>query len=141
MRYTFLSQNFNLAITTQTSAIVNNIDGSTIYTSLAIDVKNRNEKLNIILNLWIIQYIIIVNKINIVKLKMLFNIGKQLAKACGFSNSSIAMFENLPIIIVMENFYQFFLIAGHLFWGKLQTNKYHNRKTLWLSFFLVITLI
>ncbi len=70
------------------------------------------------------------DEISIVELEILSNIGKQLAKAWGLLNSSMAMFGGLPIIIVMGNFYQFSPIAGRLLWGKLQTNKDYNRKTL-----------
>ncbi len=83
----------------------------------------------------------IVDEISMVKLEILSNIGKQLAKAQGLSNSSIAVFEGLPIIIVMRDFYQFPPIAGRPLWGKPQTDENHNGKTLWLSFSLVITLI
>lgn len=63
--------------------------------------------------------------------------GKQLAKACNLSNSSMAMFRDLPINIVIENFYQFFFIAGCFLWGKPQTDNNYNSKILWLSFSLV----
>lgn len=53
-----------------------------------------------------------------VKLEMFSNMGKQLAKARGLSNSSIAMFESLSIIIIMGDFYQFLSIIGHPLWGK-----------------------
>lgn len=60
----------------------------------------------------------IMDKINIIKLKMLSNIKKQLAKTCSLSNSDIIIFRYLSIIIVMRNFYQFFLIIDHFFWSK-----------------------
>lgn len=60
----------------------------------------------------------IVDKWSIVKMEILLNMGKQLAKARGFSNSSTAVFNDLTIIIVMENFYQFSPITRHLFWGE-----------------------
>ena len=53
-----------------------------------------------------------------VKLEMLSNMGKQLAKARGLSNFNMAVFGGLLIVIVMENFYQFPPIAGRLFWGE-----------------------
>lgn len=75
-----------------------------------------------------------------VKLKMLSNMEKQLAKACGLSNSSTTAFRGLPIIIVIRDFYQFSSIANSLFWGKPQTDEDYNGKTLWLSFSLGIML-
>ena len=56
----------------------------------------------------------IVDEISMVKLEILSNIRKQLAKACGLSNSSMAVFGGLPIVIVMKNFYQFLPIVGCL---------------------------
>ena len=82
----------------------------------------------------------IVDKISMVKLEILSNMEKQLAKSRSLSNSSIAVFGDLPIVIVIEDFYQFLLIADHPLWGKPQTNEDHNGKTLWLSFSSVITL-
>ena len=75
------------------------------------------------------RYIIIVDEITIIGLEIFFNIEKQLAKACGLSNFSIIVFGDLPIVIVMRDFYQFFPIADHLFWGKSQTDKDYNSKT------------
>ncbi len=43
-----LLQNSNLVITTPTSVVADNIGGSTIYTSLAIGIRNRYGKSNTI---------------------------------------------------------------------------------------------
>ena len=80
------------------------------------------------------------DEINMDKLEMLSNIGKQLVKARGLSNSSMVVFSGLSIVIVMGDFYQFLFIAEHLLWGEPQTDKDHNGKTLWLSFSSVTTL-
>ncbi len=52
MECALLLQNSDLIITTPTGAVANNIGGSTIYTSLAIGVRNRYGKSNVISNLW-----------------------------------------------------------------------------------------
>ncbi len=137
---TLLSQDSDLVITTPTDAAVDNIGGSTIHTSLAIGVRNRNGKSNAISNLWTARCIIIVDEISMVELKMLSNMGKQLAKARGFSNSSTAVFGGLPIFIVIGDFYKFPPIASRSLWGEPQTDEDYNGKTLWLSFSSVITL-
>ncbi len=54
----------------------------------------------------------IVDELSMVKMEMLSNMGKQLAKARGFSNFSTAVLGGLPIVIVMGDFYQFLPIAG-----------------------------
>ena len=46
----------------------------------------------------------IINKISMVKLEMLSNIGKQLAKARGLSNSSMIVFGGLFNVIVIGDF-------------------------------------
>ena len=76
-----------------------------------------------------------------VELEILFNIGKQLAKARGISNSRIAVFGSFPIVISMGDLYQFPPIAKCPLWGEPQTEEDYNGKTLWLSFSSVITLI
>ncbi len=130
IRYAFLSQNSDLVITALTGAAADNISGSTIHMSLAIGVRNKHEKSNAISNLWTARCIIIVDEISMVELEMLSNMGKQLAKARGLSNSSMAVFGDLPIIIVMEDFYQFSPIVDRPLWGKPQTDKDHNGKIL-----------
>ncbi len=53
----------------------------------------------------------------------------------------MAVFGSLLIVIIMGEFYQFPIIAGHSIWGKTQIDEDHNRKTLWLFFSAVIILI
>ncbi len=60
----------------------------------------------------------IVDEISMVELEMMSNMEKQLAKAWGLSNSSTAVFGGLPIVIIIEDFYQFLPIAGRPLWGK-----------------------
>ncbi len=100
----FLLQDLSLVMTTLTSTTADNIDSSIIYKNLAIGIKNKHEKLNIISNLWIARCIMIVDEISMIKLKMLSNMGKQLTKTRGLSNSSIAVIDDLPIVIVMGDF-------------------------------------
>ena len=56
----------------------------------------------------------IVDKISMVKLETLSNMENQLAKTYGFSNFSTIVFGGLPIVIVMEDLYQFLFIASCL---------------------------
>lgn len=139
--YTLLLQDFDLVIIIPIGATISNIDGNIIYTSLAIGVKNMFRSSNTISKLWMAWYIIIVDEVSIVELEMLSNIRKQLTKASDLSNSNIAIFRGLLIVIVVEDFYQFSLIARHLLWKKPQIDENHNGKTLWLSFSSIITLI
>lgn len=136
-----LLQDSDLVIIALTGTTADNIGDSTIYTSFAIGIRNRHRKSNILSNLWITQYIMIVDKLSIFEIEILLNIGKQLAKARSFSNLSTAVFNDLPIIIVMGDFYQFLPITGQRLWNELQINEDYNGKTLWLSFSSVITLI
>lgn len=51
LRYIFLLQNSNLVNTVLTNIAADNIGGCTIYTSLDISIRNKNNKLNTIFNL------------------------------------------------------------------------------------------
>lgn len=140
LKFPFSLINFDLVITALTDAIAENIGGSIIHISVAISVKNRHGKLDLISNSLIAQYIIIVEEISMVKLEMLSNMEKSLAKARDLLNSSKRVFGGLPIIIFIGNFYQFLHITSCFFWGKPQIDEDHNSKTLWLIFSLVIIL-
>ncbi len=49
--YNLLLRDFNLIITAPTGAAADNIGGSTIYTSFAIDIRNKHGKSNILFSL------------------------------------------------------------------------------------------
>lgn len=51
LKYVFLLQNSDFIITASINTIVDNINISIIYTSLAINMKNKYKKSNIIANL------------------------------------------------------------------------------------------
>lgn len=65
-----------------------------------------------------------------IQLEMLSNIEKQLAKASSLLNSSTVVFEDLSIIIIIENFNQIFIIINYFLWDKPQIDKNYNNKTL-----------
>lgn len=75
MRYIILLQDFDLIITTLIGTLVNNIGDSIIYINLVIDIRNKYKNFNIISNLGTVQYIIIIDKISMIKLKILSNKG------------------------------------------------------------------
>ncbi len=74
--YILLSRDSDLVIIAPIGAAADNIGGSTIYTSLAIGVRNRNGKSNTISNLWTARCIMIMDEISMVELEMLSNMGK-----------------------------------------------------------------
>lgn len=57
----------------------------------------------------------IIDKISMIKLEILSNMGKKLAKAYSFSNFNTTVFRSLPIVIIIGDFYQFFLITSCFF--------------------------
>lgn len=71
----------DLSIIVPLGTIVNNINSSIIHKSLFISINNRYRKLNTISNFCITQYVMILDKISIVKLEISSNIGKQLVKS------------------------------------------------------------
>lgn len=115
MGCTLLLQNFDLIFIALIGTAADNIDDSTIHTNLIRGIRNKHDKLNAISNFWTARYILIVDKISIVKLEMLSNMEKQLAKVWGLSNSNRAVFGGLPIIIVMGDFHLFLPIVNRFF--------------------------
>lgn len=112
MRCALLFQESDLVFATPLSAATGNIRGSTIHISLTICIRNKHAKLNSIFFLWMIQYILIIDKISIVELNILSNIVIQLAKARGISNNNTTVLGVLPIVIIMGDFYKFSPISG-----------------------------
>lgn len=71
---------------------------------------------------------------------MLSNIIKQLAKVRDLIGESTAIFEELSIVIFIEDFYQFLLAIGFLLWDKVCIKENHYSKMVWKNFKVVITL-
>lgn len=68
---------------------------------------------------------LIIDKTRIVKFDMLSNIMKQLTKARDLTGENTAMFEGLPIVIFIKNFYQFFFVISRLLWDEVCIKKDH----------------
>lgn len=65
---------------------------------------------------------------------MFFNMIKQLAKTRDFLYKNTLIFEKLLIVILIKNFYHFFIIIDCLLWNNKHTNKKHYCKMLKKSF-------
>ncbi len=76
LRCNLLLRDSDLVITTSIGLVADNIGGSTIHTSLVIGIRNKHGKSNILSSLWTARYIMIVDKLNMVKIEMLSNVGK-----------------------------------------------------------------
>ena len=76
-----------------------------------------------------------------VELDILSDIVMQLVKSCGIFNDSTDIFGDLPIVIVIDNIYQFPSIKKYVLWIESKTNNDRNSKILWLSFLSLIILI
>lgn len=61
------------------------------------------------------RYALIIDKVSMVELDIFSNIAKQLAKARSLTSESTAIFEGLPIVIFMEDFYKFPPVIGSPF--------------------------
>lgn len=127
-------------LATLTGAAVSNIEGSTIHFCLEIGVRNNQGKSNKVSSIWTKRCALIIDEVSMVELDMLSNMAKQLAKARGLASESTAMFEGLPIVILMGDFYQLPPIIGRPLWDERRTDKDHYGKMLWNSLHAVITL-
>lgn len=135
-----LSRREDLVLAAPTGAAASNIEGSTIHTCLGIGVRNNQGRTNKVSGMWTQRCALIIDEVSMVELDMLSNITKQLAKARGLTGESTAMFGGLPIVILMEDFYQFPPVIGRPLWDEVRTEEDHYGKMLWKSFNAVITL-
>lgn len=69
-------------------------------------LKNNQRKTDYkVSRIWTKYYALIIDEVNIVKIDMLLNITKQLAKVSSLTESSTAIFGELPIVILIREFY------------------------------------
>lgn len=74
-------------------------------------------------NFWISRFIMIINKMSIVKQEIFSHIAEPFVKAYSVSTFITRIFGNFYIVIVMETFYWFFSITRYLFGADLRLIK------------------
>lgn len=103
-------------ISISTNCIADGIRESTIYTILKINTRFRKKivfKANI---LWLQCLSLVVNEVTMIDLKLLILMDKQLQKVKRLNISSTSIFGGLPLIVLMEDFYQFTLVTRKTLW-------------------------
>lgn len=84
--------------------------------------------------IWTHQFSLIIDELNMIPLGLLATIDKQLHKAQGAIVSSTALFSDLPLVILMGNFYQFVLVNDYALWDLPYSKDEIYRKVLWDNF-------
>ncbi len=135
-----LSRKKELRISASTGSAVNGIGGSTVYTALGINnraEKNYQAKSNA---QWLNRSSLIIDEVNMIDLKLLTSIDKQLQKARGSDSHSITVFGGLLLVVLIEDFYQFAPVLGKALWDHpIEDNEVHG-KSLWNRFTTTLTL-
>ena len=95
-----------------------NIGSLTIYRALNIDDCIQKQQY-LAKNPWQNRLALILDKINIVFLKLLLIIDICLNQVKDKTNNDMAILGGLALVIIIEDFYQFFLIVGRFLWTHL----------------------
>ena len=101
-----------------TGAAANNIGGNTIHTALGISIaKKRKPQVSPrVKELWSNKTIMIIDEISMVDLAMLNTINNQCKIAKFLDRGSPDLFDGLPIIIFIGNFFQSPLVKDPALW-------------------------
>ncbi len=112
--YNIISKSNSIFITAPTKAVANNISGSTLHTTLEIDIRKTKETIKgqqkmkkILCN----KIAVIVDEMSMVSLKLLATVDLHLGKAKALHENSSVVSGGLPVIIFLSDFFQFSLVT------------------------------
>lgn len=139
--FAFLDRCKELVISTPTGYAAEGIGGNTVHIALGVNsCRGRNFKAEKNTR-WSQCSSLIVDKVSRIDLKLLTIIDKQLRKAKGSDTFSTIFFGGLPLVILMEDSYQFVSMTGKTLWDEAHGKDEIYEKALWNSFFSVLTLV
>lgn len=110
--FILLNKKNELIISASTGYAIESMERNTVHTILSISTCKTKSLYTNVSAIWIHQSLYIIDELNIIQLELLAKINKPLCKAQGVIVCSIALFDGLPIIIFMGDFYQFAPISG-----------------------------
>lgn len=141
MSFTLLGKRKELVISTFTRFAANSIGGSIVHIVLGVNnwaKKIYQVKIN---SQWLYYSLIIIHKVNIIDLKLLTLIDKQLQKAERINSNLTTVFGRLFLVILMENYYQFASVLEKNLWKHLASQKKVHKKSFWSRFIIILILI
>ncbi len=89
-----------------------------MHTALNISTCKVKSLYTNVSGIWTYQSSVIIYELCMIQLELLTKMDKQLCKVQSANVSSIALFGDLPLIILMGDFYQFAFVSGHLLWHR-----------------------
>lgn len=105
----FLEKVEKLMLVTPTDVAAANINRTIIHGAVSIN-NCKNGKKKLIIRPWRVWMALIIDEISIVLLKLLASINTQLSQAKEKSDNNIAIFRGLVIVILIDNFHNFFSV-------------------------------
>ena len=141
VEFDLLKRRNELMFTVSIDCAIDNISENIIHTSLNITTRNKNMHDDQLNKVWLKRFSLIVDEINMISLELLAVMNKQLLKR-KIDTFSISFFEELSLMILMKDFYQFVSIKKHSLWDKSTSSDIneHHEKSLWKKFSMMITL-
>ncbi len=140
MGFILLSRRKELVISASTGSTANSIGRSTVHSTLDINnqaKKNYQAKNNI---QWLYCSSLIIDKVNMIDLKLLTSIDKQLQKARRLDSHLTTVFDRLLLLVLMRDFYQFAPVLGKEFWNHPIGEDEIHGKSFWNRFTIILTL-
>lgn len=134
MGFTLLDRRNELILSALTGCAAEDIRGSTMHTALSISTRNVKNSSTNVSAIWTHRSSLIIDELSMIPLGLLAIMDKQLRKARGAIVSSTALFGDLPLVILMGDFYQFAPVSGYALWDSPYSKDKIHEKVLWDNF-------
>jgi len=136
-----------------TGAAADNINGSTIHTSLNMErnpsrdgrtsqKSTTSPRMQVLKRIWSVKRLLIIDEVSMVDLAWLSRINQRCAYLKGLPDSSTQLFGGLDIVILMGDFFQFSPVnrGARALWQAPQNPAEEEGKVVWESFKDVVML-
>lgn len=130
IEFTLLDKRNELMFLVPTGYAAEDIRRRTVYIAVSIstcNVKSLSTNVNAI---WTHQSSLIIDVLSMIPLGLLAIIDKQLYKAQNAIVFLISLFDNLPLVILIGDFYQFTPLSDHALWNLHYTENKIYKKVL-----------
>ncbi len=136
-----------------TGAAADNINGSTIHTSLNMErnpsrdgrtsqKSTTSPRMQVLKRIWSVKRLLIIDEVSMVDLAWLSRINQRCAYLKGLPDSSTQLFGGLDIVILMGDFFQFSPVnrGARALWQAPQNPAEEEGKVVWESFKNIVML-
>lgn len=123
MGFTFENRRNKLIISVAIRVAAKDIRNSMVYTALSISTCKIKSLYTDIRGILTYESSLLIYQLNMIHLKFVAKMNKQLCNAQGTIISSTALFSDPPLIILINDFYQLAFINSYGFWDRPYSKK------------------